>query len=526
MDKLKNKKIQLGGIILLVVILPVVLLLIKSVQDIRQRASGGTISLSSTIPSGTRTVGESFFSDVVFDTQGNNVTAFDITLNYDKSILNATGVVATTPFTLITGQTSTPGTVRFTAISKTPVNGIVTVGKISFQALKAGSSTNSYSNIQVAAFGSGSTNITSNQASTTVTVGSGATATPTIAATSCVGGIANCANSDGSNYSCNGTKIYNDNPAQDAWCKNNGGAGSREYCYKCITSSTPPTACTFSSSNNISVIAGVSKSFSINATNLQSGTTSVGFTSGTDKLFKDYNNTLPFNSTMNLTTTNSTYTNSTSGGNQSFNFTITTSAQTQVGEYTLDAIYLSNSGSKTQCIYSGLGGLVVNVSAPQGTKTCYKDADGDGFGNAAGGTQTNQSACASGWSLTNNDCYDSNPSVNPSQTGYFGVQRGDGSFDYNCNGTAEKKYAKNSFSISQTATCVATMPSGTVGFTNETACGISSTFRLCYKWGTSACGGADTASAKAESIGQTCPVGASGNGWALIDGGSVEQQCK
>ncbi len=54
----------------------------------------------------------------------------------------------------------------------------------------------------------------------------------------CAGGLANCANDTGSNYTCSGTKIYIGNTAQDDWCKKNGGAGSREYCWKC-TSSTP-----------------------------------------------------------------------------------------------------------------------------------------------------------------------------------------------------------------------------------------------------------------------------------------------
>ena len=40
---------------------------------------------------------------------------------------------------------------------------------------------------------------------------------------------------------------------------------------------------------------------------------------------------------------------------------------------------------------------------------------------------------------TTPDCYDSNANARPNQTAYFTVHRGDGSFDYNCNGTVEKK---------------------------------------------------------------------------------------
>lgn len=40
----------------------------------------------------------------------------------------------------------------------------------------------------------------------------------------------------------------------------------------------------------------------------------------------------------------------------------------------------------------------------------------------------------------NSDCYDSSSTVNPVQTAYFTVHRGDGSFDYNCSGSADQQY--------------------------------------------------------------------------------------
>jgi hypothetical protein len=40
---------------------------------------------------------------------------------------------------------------------------------------------------------------------------------------------------------------------------------------------------------------------------------------------------------------------------------------------------------------------------------------------------------------TKADCYDQNAEARPGQTEYFTVHRGDGSFDYNCNGSIEKK---------------------------------------------------------------------------------------
>jgi hypothetical protein len=45
----------------------------------------------------------------------------------------------------------------------------------------------------------------------------------------------------------------------------------------------------------------------------------------------------------------------------------------------------------------------------------------------------------------NTDCYDANANAHPGQTSYFTVDRGDGSFDYNCNGSADKKPGMTSY---------------------------------------------------------------------------------
>lgn len=168
-------------------------------------------------------------------------------------------------------------------------------------------------------------------------------------------------------------------------------------------------------------------------------------------------------------------------------------------------------------------------STPGGTKTCYKDADGDGYGSSTGGTQANQTTCAAGWSESNNDCYDGNASANPGQTGDFYVARDgtpNGSFDYNCNGQNDKKYATHGFGSLPTGICLADMPSGTVGFSNDMQCGTTGTFRLCYKFKNTACGGTSDSDAVSDTIGRPCPGGAAGSGWALVDLASVPQNCK
>lgn len=165
-------------------------------------------------------------------------------------------------------------------------------------------------------------------------------------------------------------------------------------------------------------------------------------------------------------------------------------------------------------------------STPGGTKTCYKDADNDGYGSSSGGTQTGQTTCTAGWSESNNDCYDQNASANPGQTGDFYVDRGDGSFDYNCNGQNDKKYATHGFGSLPTITCLADMPPGAVGFSNDMQCGTTGTFRLCYKFKDTACGSTAESDAVSDTIGRPCPGGAAGSGWALVDLASVPQNCK
>jgi len=70
----------------------------------------------------------------------------------------------------------------------------------------------------------------------------------------------------------------------------------------------------------------------------------------------------------------------------------------------------------------------------------YYDGDGDTYG-VTGPTEC---WCDDGMApytgLDTQDCYDHNAYANPAQTAYFAIDRGDGSFDYNCDGSSEKEY--------------------------------------------------------------------------------------
>lgn len=88
-----------------------------------------------------------------------------------------------------------------------------------------------------------------------------------------------------------------------------------------------------------------------------------------------------------------------------------------------------------------------------GGKTCasgascvvwHLDKDGDTFG--AADAATDQIGCSdsppgAAYVLDATDCYDDNVYVFPGQTQYFYAQRGDQSFDYDCDGQEAKQYA-------------------------------------------------------------------------------------
>ena len=77
--------------------------------------------------------------------------------------------------------------------------------------------------------------------------------------------------------------------------------------------------------------------------------------------------------------------------------------------------------------------------------TFYRDGDSDGYGDG----NLTECWCSAGgstgtFSVTNDsDCYDGNSQAHPGQTGYFSTNRGDGSFDYNCDGSETKQYSSS-----------------------------------------------------------------------------------
>ena len=82
-----------------------------------------------------------------------------------------------------------------------------------------------------------------------------------------------------------------------------------------------------------------------------------------------------------------------------------------------------------------------NEANADGCTTWYYDYDGDGYGSTS-----SQCLCSSDGYYTsryNTDCYDLNADASPAATSWNTNDRGDGSFDYNCDGTASKRFTSS-----------------------------------------------------------------------------------
>ncbi len=104
----------------------------------------------------------------------------------------------------------------------------------------------------------------------------------------------------------------------------------------------------------------------------------------------------------------------------------------------------------------------------------YRDADGDGYGDP----HTSIVGCiisSPGYVRDSRDCFDGNANASPSQDQFFDSNRGDGSFDYNCDGTQTKEYP-DMYSCSawfdwDRWECVCSVTPGWASMTTIAACG-------------------------------------------------------
>lgn len=71
----------------------------------------------------------------------------------------------------------------------------------------------------------------------------------------------------------------------------------------------------------------------------------------------------------------------------------------------------------------------------------FPDRDSDGFGDASAAAIFSSSS-PQGYVANATDCYDNNASAKPGQGAFFETNRGDGSFDYDCDGTIQQQWTE------------------------------------------------------------------------------------
>lgn len=104
-----------------------------------------------------------------------------------------------------------------------------------------------------------------------------------------------------------------------------------------------------------------------------------------------------------------------------------------------------------------------------GCLTAYQDFDNDGYTVSNPVYFCNTTTLPYGYkssSSTTADCYDQNPNAKPGQTQFFSTHRGDGSFDYNCDGAVSPQYSNvgvscYGYSVTKNSNCSFTNPTFT-----------------------------------------------------------------
>ena len=96
----------------------------------------------------------------------------------------------------------------------------------------------------------------------------------------------------------------------------------------------------------------------------------------------------------------------------------------------------------------------IDEDGASGCSNRWTDADGDGYG-----VGSSTCTCDTSGATQGGDCYDGNANARPGQTSYFVGDRGDGSWDYNCDGNESRFH-----------TTTATWDCNLCGFLNTDCC--------------------------------------------------------
>ena len=133
-----------------------------------------------------------------------------------------------------------------------------------------------------------------------------------------------------------------------------------------------------------------------------------------------------------------------------------------------------------------LDGSICTAGAQCQSNQCGNDVDGDNY--FAAGTGTCQPFAKSA-----GDCFDqlfpNGAQTHPGQLAYFISERGDGSFDYNCDGSETIPPSMDCLTTLPLVACTTVTPVGNGGFVGLTmpGCGQNRTFRRCVEYSDPVC---------------------------------------
>lgn len=184
---INKKAASITALVLIVLAIPLTVFISQQQQEIRQRAQevtpqgGGPppeISLALSPATYSTTIGSTFNSQLSLTAGSNNITGVDVTLPYNKDVLEVTGFEPASTFNnqLVNTFNNQTGTLRYSAVNtQSSANGTVNIGTITFRAKAEGTSAVTFDNIQITALDQTGSLPTSNN-----TTGSYTVAVPTV----------------------------------------------------------------------------------------------------------------------------------------------------------------------------------------------------------------------------------------------------------------------------------------------------------------------------------------------------------
>lgn len=132
-------------------------------------------------------------------------------------------------------------------------------------------------------------------------------------------------------------------------------------------------------------------------------------------------------------------------------------------------------------VESNLGGSITIVdggSFQTGSAIYVTDADGDLYSSSGSMSSSGSVRRCTMTDVYTVDCYDSNANAKPGQTTYYTTNRGDGSFDYDCDSAETKQYAAATYTCTActNGSGYASTINSTAGYSASPACGVAGTW--------------------------------------------------